>query len=104
MTAALPHPPFTLRSETSALWTLSWPMLVGQLATVGMGVADVAMTGHVSAAALAAVSLGASVWSIFLVTVIGVMQAIISIFADEKDKLRYDGSVARHCAAHATDR
>lgn len=58
-------------------------MLVGQLATVGMGVADVAMTGHVSAAALAAVSLGASVWSIILVTVIGVMQAINTVVAHE---------------------
>ena len=75
--------PYTVRSESAALWKLSWPMMVGQLATVGMGVADVAMTGHVSAAALAAVSLGASVWSIILVTVIGVMQAINSVVAHE---------------------
>ncbi|RZJ84205.1 MAG: MATE family efflux transporter, partial [Massilia sp.] len=47
-----------VRAEIATLWRLSWPMLVGQLATVGMGVADVAMTGHVSAAELAAVSLG----------------------------------------------
>lgn len=75
--------PYSIRSESAALWQLSWPMMVGQLATVGMGVADVAMTGHVSAAALAAVSLGASVWSIILVTVIGVMQAINSVVAHE---------------------
>lgn len=74
---------YNVRSESRALWQLSWPMLVGQLATVGMGVADVAMTGHVSAAALAAVSLGASVWSIILVTVIGVMQAINTVVAHE---------------------
>ena len=41
-----------VRTEIATLWRLSWPMLVGQLATVGMGVADVAMTGHVSAAEL----------------------------------------------------
>ena len=70
MSATAPAP-YTVRSEMSALWRLSWPMLIGQLATVGMGVADVAMTGHVSAAELAAVSLGASVWSIVLVTVMG---------------------------------
>jgi MATE family multidrug resistance protein len=58
-------------------------MLVGQLATVGMGVADVAMTGHVSADELAAVSLGASVWSIVLVTVMGVMMAINTVVAHE---------------------
>jgi MATE family multidrug resistance protein len=65
-------------------------MLVGQVATVGMGVADVAMTGHVSAYELAAVSLGASVWSIVLVTVMGVMMAINSVVAHEMGAGRYD--------------
>jgi MATE family multidrug resistance protein len=65
-------------------------MLVGQLATVGMGVADVAMTGHVSAAELAAVSLGTSVWSIILVTVMGVMMAVNSVVAHEMGAGRFD--------------
>ena len=73
----------SIRAEIITLWRLSWPMLVGQLATVGMGVADVAMTGHVSADELAAVSLGASVWSIVLVTVMGVMMAINTVVAHE---------------------
>jgi len=72
-----------VRREIAALWMLAWPVLVGQLATVGMGVADVAMTGHTSADELAAVSLGASVWSIILVTVSGVMMAINSIVAHD---------------------
>jgi MATE family multidrug resistance protein len=58
----MPHT-FTLpniRREMSALWQLAWPVLIGQLANVGMGVADVAMTGHASADELAAVALGAS--------------------------------------------
>jgi MATE family multidrug resistance protein len=71
------------RTEASALWRLAWPMLVGQLATVGMGVADVAMTGHANAEELAAVSLGASVWSIVLVTVNGIMMAINTLVAHE---------------------
>jgi MATE family multidrug resistance protein len=83
MSPATTRSPYTVRSEMGALWTLSWPMLIGQLATVGMGVADVAMTGHVSAAELAAVSLGASVWSIILVTVMGVMMAINTVVAHE---------------------
>ncbi len=88
---ALPaHSPHTVRSEMSALWELSWPMLVGQLATVGMGVADVAMTGHVSAAELAAVALGASVWSIILVTVMGIMMAINPIVAHEVGAGQFD--------------
>src|SRR5450830_1774730 len=58
-----------IREEARSIWQLAWPVLVGQLATVGMGVADVAMTGHVSAQELAAVSLGAALWTIVLVTV-----------------------------------
>ncbi|MES2149043.1 MAG: MATE family efflux transporter [Pseudomonadota bacterium] len=79
-----------LRIEIAALWTLAWPVLVGQLATVGMGVADVAMTGHVSAEELAGVSLGASVWSIILVTVMGIMMAINSVVAHEVGAARFE--------------
>jgi MATE family multidrug resistance protein len=84
------HPSTPIRTEIATLWRLSWPMLVGQLATVGMGVADVAMTGHVSAAELAAVSLGTSVWSIILVTVMGVMMAVNSVVSHEMGAGRYD--------------
>jgi multidrug resistance protein, MATE family len=86
----LQRTPTPIRTEIVTLWRLSWPMLVGQLATVGMGVADVAMTGHVSASELAAVSLGASVWSIVLVTVMGVMMAINTVVAHEIGAASYD--------------
>ncbi|HAV38056.1 MAG TPA: MATE family efflux transporter [Massilia sp.] len=82
--------PSPVRTEIATLWKLSWPMLVGQLATVGMGVADVAMTGHVSADELAAVSLGTSVWSIVLVTVMGTMMSINTVVAHELGGGRYD--------------
>jgi MATE family multidrug resistance protein len=84
------RPPAPIRAEVATLWRLSWPMLIGQLATVGMGVADVAMTGHINAAELAAVSLGASVWSIVLVTVMGTMMAINTVVAHEIGGARYD--------------
>lgn len=80
----------SIRAEISNLWRLSWPMLIGQVATVGMGVADVAMTGHASADALAAVSLGTSVWLMVLVTVMGVMMAINTVVAHEIGGGRYD--------------
>src|SRR3954451_20606786 len=89
-TATLSRSPTPIRTEMATLWPLSWPMLVGQLATVGMGVADVAMTGHVSAAELGAVSLGTSVWSIVLVTVMGVMMAINTVVAHETGAGRPD--------------
>lgn len=85
--AAAAHP---VRDEMRSIWQLAWPVLVGQLATVGMGVADVAMTGHVNADELAAVSLGASVWSIVLVTVMGVMMAINTVVAHEVGAGRFD--------------
>jgi MATE family multidrug resistance protein len=83
MSTIVARAPSSTRAEISALWRLAWPMLVGQLATVGMGVADVAMTGHVSAEELAAVSLGTSVWSIILVTVMGIMMAMNTVVAHE---------------------
>lgn len=86
----LSNSPSPVRTEIATLWKLSWPMLVGQLATVGMGVADVAMTGHVSADELAAVSLGTSVWSIVLVTVMGTMMSINTVVAHELGGGRYD--------------
>lgn len=89
-TVTATHTSSPVRNEIATLWRLSWPMLVGQLATVGMGVADVAMTGHVSAEELAAVSLGTSVWSIILVTVMGVMMAVNSVVAHEMGAGRYD--------------
>jgi len=83
--ATLSNTSSPVRAEIATLWKLSWPMLVGQLATVGMGGADVAMTGHVSAEELAAVSLGASVWS-----VMGTMMAINTVVAHEIGGGRYD--------------
>ncbi|HEY0586150.1 MAG TPA: MATE family efflux transporter [Pseudoduganella sp.] len=72
-----------LRNEATALWKLAWPVLIGQLATVGMAVADVAMTGHTNASELAAVSTGAAIWSIVLVSVMGTMMAMNTLVAHE---------------------
>ena len=58
------------------MWKLAWPILIGQLATVGMGVADVAMAGHASAQDLAGVALGVSIWHIVIVTLMGVLMAV----------------------------
>lgn len=65
-----------VRTETAALWQLAWPILIGQLATVGMGVVDVAMAGHASAQDLAGVSLGVSLWSMVIITLMGILMAV----------------------------
>ncbi len=62
--------------ETGALWKLAWPILVGQLATVGMSVVDVAMAGHASAADLAGVALGVSIWNIVILTIMGLVMSV----------------------------
>lgn len=67
--------------EARALWQLAWPILIGQLATVGMSVADVAMAGHASAQDLAGVSLGVSIWHIVIVSLMGLLMAVNPIVA-----------------------
>ncbi len=65
-----------LMTELRALWQLAWPMLIGQLATVGMAVVDVAMAGHASAQDLAGVSLGVSIWNMLIITLMGLMMSV----------------------------
>ncbi len=65
-----------LQTEVRALWLLAWPILVGQLANVGMAVVDVAMAGHASAQDLAGVSLGVSIWNLFIISMMGVMMSV----------------------------
>ena len=68
-------------TESRALWLLAWPILVGQLANVGMSVADVAMAGHASAQDLAGVSLGVSIWHMVIITLMGVMMSVNPVVA-----------------------
>ena len=72
------HP---VRAEAGALWLLAWPILVGQLANVGMSVADVAMVGHTTAQDLAGVSLGVSVWNMVIITLMGAMMSVNPLVA-----------------------
>ena len=65
-----------IQTEIAALWQLAWPILVGQLANVGMAVADVSMAGHASAQDLAGVALGSSIWMIVVVTLMGIMMSV----------------------------
>jgi len=70
-------------TELRALWLLAWPILVGQLATVGMAVVDVAMAGHASAQDLAGVSLGVAIWNMLIITMMGVMMSINPVVAHQ---------------------
>jgi MATE family multidrug resistance protein len=72
-----------MRSEGRAIWQLAWPILIGQLATAGMTVSDVAMSGRLSADDIAAVSLGASCWGLVFATIVGLMMPVNSLVAHE---------------------
>ena len=93
--AALRHLSSTARraqvhTETRALWQLAWPILIGQLANVGMSVVDVVMAGHASAQDLAGVSLGVSIWNMVIITLMGVMMSISPIVAHHVGARAFD--------------
>ncbi|SMC26861.1 multidrug resistance protein, MATE family [Andreprevotia lacus DSM 23236] len=69
------------KDELKAIWQLGWPIMVGQLASTGTAFVDAVMAGHVSADDLAAVSIGASVWVMLLVTLIGLTLAASPLIA-----------------------
>ncbi|WP_051710983.1 MATE family efflux transporter [Andreprevotia chitinilytica] len=70
-----------LTDELKAIWQLGWPIMIGQLASTGTAFVDAVMAGHVSAGDLAAVSIGASIWVMLLVTLIGLTLAASPLIA-----------------------
>ncbi len=79
-----------VRTEIRALWQLAWPILVGQLANVGMAVVDVAMAGHASADDLAGVSLGVSIWHMITITLMGIMMSVSPMVAQYVGAKEFD--------------
>lgn len=60
---------------------LAWPMLIGQVAQVAMGVADTVMAGAVGPVDLGAVAVGFSLWLPIYVLCIGVLSAVTATIA-----------------------
>ena len=63
----------TFVQNASDLLRLAGPLMLGQLAVVGMTVTDIYMAGQVSADTLAALQLGGSIWAMINLLVIGIM-------------------------------
>jgi len=63
------------------LFSQAWPVLVSQWAGIAFAVMDTAMTGHASAADLAAMGLAVSVYITVFVGLMGVLHALIPILA-----------------------
>ena len=85
-----PSSPLGIRREFRALWRLAWPILIGQLANMGMAVVDVAMAGHASANDLAGISLGVSIWNIVIVTLMGLMMSVAPLVAHRVGAREFD--------------
>lgn len=77
-------------AELLGLWRLAWPILVGQLAVVGTAAIDVAMAGHASAADLAGVSLGVSIWNMLSISLMGLMMSVNPLVAHALGANRLD--------------
>lgn len=61
------------RIELSSLFKLAIPILIGQLAQTGNGVADTIMSGHYSTTDQAAVAIGTSIWFPLMLLTIGII-------------------------------
>lgn len=77
--AAQPLPP--PGRDWRELLQLAWPMLVGQLAQIGMGVVDTVMAGAVGRTDLAAVAVGFSMWMPVYIMCLGVLSAVTATVA-----------------------
>lgn len=62
-----------------ALLSLAWPILVAQVAVIGLGVIDTVMAGQLSATDLAGVALGASIYATVFVGFMAALHALTPI-------------------------
>ena len=86
--------PPTFVQDAGVLLRLAGPLMLGQIAVVGMTVTDIYMAGQVSADDLAALQLGGSIWAMINLLVIGIMignSPIIGNFwgAGKTDRVRF---------------
>lgn len=65
-----------LARELREMLRLAVPLVFGQLSAIGMNVIDAVLAGHLDAHTLGAVAVGTSVWSLAIVSAIGVMLAL----------------------------
>ena len=89
-----PNKASTFIGDASDLLRLAGPLMLGQIAVVGMTVTDIYMAGQVSANDLAALQLGGSIWAMISLLVIGIMIGNSPIIghlwgANQLDRVRF---------------
>ncbi|MCY0387842.1 MATE family efflux transporter [Robbsia sp. Bb-Pol-6] len=74
----IPFPPFppSIRLEARLLLRLAVPIIAAQLSATGMSLIDVLLAGHLGVHVLASVAMGASIWSLALATIQGVLLSV----------------------------
>ncbi len=65
-----------IRHELRATLVLALPLVGGQLCAVGLNVVEISLAGHVGGQTLAAVGLGAAIWSVVILVALGLMLAV----------------------------
>lgn len=81
-----------LRAEIRATVLLAGPLIVSQLASIGMTVIEMMLAGHLSPRVLGAVAIGSNVWHLAAMGLLGVMSAIAPNVA------QFDGGGRREAA------
>ena len=74
------------KDELNMLFALSLPILITQWFLVGMGVVDIAITGHFDDNVQASVGLGVMIWNPLLLCSTGVLMSVAIFSAHEFGK------------------
>lgn len=85
----------SLKKQLVELLLLAAPVIATQFSQMAMGVADTLMAGHASAADLAAVAVGSSIWIPLILFIGGILTAITPTVA------QYCGAGQAHRIAHS---
>ncbi len=79
-----------LRQELAAVTRLALPVVLGQLCAMGMNVVDTLLAGHHSAHALAVVGVGSAIWSLVIISVLGLLLAVPPLVSELDGAQRRD--------------
>lgn len=71
-------------AEAREILRLAWPIIVAQLAGVGMGAVDTVFAGQLGPTALAAVAMGVNLNTVFFVPVMGCLMALSALVAHRR--------------------
>lgn len=89
-----PPEPRSTAQEARRLLELSWPVIIGQLGWMGLGITDIVMSGRLGEDVLAAISVG-HLWSFgVLIAALGLMRGMDPVFgqafgAGDHERLRH---------------